>query len=225
MKKTLVLALAAISAGSLARGEFSISTDMTFATEYIFRGIQLADNALHPSIEMKSDAFYAGFWGAIPIDNKNSKGWTDEYDFYVGYSPELSDKVTLDVGVTHYYYPLGDATTEAFIGISTEANGFTPSVYAYYDFDLEALTLQGSIGYSVPLKELGVSLDLSATIGQVDPDQGDSYVYYGVDAVVPYKINENTTLSFGLHWVANDLDIPGADDSFLYGTVGVTVGF
>lgn len=226
MKKILVLALSAVAAGGIAKADYSLSSDLTYASDYIFRGVQLADNTLHPSLELTQGDFYVGMWAALPIDNVESKGWSDEFDFYLGYTKELSDKASIDVGATYYYYPDSnvDESIEAYLGIKFDVGGFTPAAYAYYDFDLKATTLQGSVGYSIPMAGAGTSLDLSATYGYVEPDTDDSYTYYGASAQVPYKLNENATLTFGVHYASNDIG-HGVDDDFFYYTAGVTIGF
>ncbi len=226
MKKILVLALAAFATTGVSRADYSLSSDLTFASDYIFRGVQLGDNTLHPSLELTQNDFYVGMWGALPIDSVESEGWTNEFDFYLGYTKELSDKASLDLGVTYYYYPDGnvDESTEAYLGLTFDVGGFTPAVYGYYDFDLEVLTLQGSVGYSIPMAGAGTSLDLSATYGYVEPDVADSYSYYGASAQIPYKLNENATLTVGVHYASNDIG-SGVEDDFLYYTAGVTIGF
>ena len=76
MKKTLAaLALAAaLGSGSASFAAFTLSTDLTFGSEYVFRGIKLADNTLHPSVEAGFDNFYLGIWGALPTEKRNSMG-------------------------------------------------------------------------------------------------------------------------------------------------------
>ena len=234
MKKILVLALSALVAGSIAKADYSLSSDLTYTTEYVFRGVQLGDNTLHPSIELTQNDFYIGMWAALPIDQVESKGWSEEFDFYVGYTKELSDKASLDLGVTYYYYPDGnvDESTEAYVGLTFDVAGFTPAAYVYHDFDLEVTTYQGSVGYSIPMAGAGTSVDLSVTYGHVDPDEGDSYKYYGASAQIPYKLNENATLTFGIHWADNDIgtifdgeNAFDVEDDFIYYTAGVTIGF
>ncbi len=234
MKKTLVLALATLASTGIAKADYSLSADISFASDYIFRGIQLADNTLHPSLEVTQGDFYLGMWAALPINNVESMGWTNEYDFYLGYTKELSDKASLDLGATYYYYPDGnvDESTEAYAGLTFDIAGFTPAAYAYYDFDLEVLTLQGSVGYSIPMAGAGTSLDLTATLGYVDPDLGDSYSYYGASAQIPYKLNDNATLTVGVHYASNDIGTVNdgetswdVEDNFVYYTAGLTIGF
>lgn len=225
MKKALALGLAALFTSGVARAEFSLSTDLTLATDYIFRGVQLGENTLHPSIEFSQDSFYLGYWGANPINNTQSKGWNNEYDFYAGYSQDIAEGTSVDVGVTYYYYTQYnlESTTEGYVGITGDFGGVTPGFYVYYDFTLKNITYQGSVGYSIPMKDAGTSLDLSATVGFVDVDGGDSYTYYGVSAVMPFQINDSATFSVGLHYSNTDLD--GGDTDFIYGTAGITIGF
>lgn len=232
MKKTLVIGLAVLCAGSVARSQdFSISSDLTFASEYIFRGIKLAENSLQPSIEFAADEFYAGLWTNLPLENRSSANLEDELDFYLGFTPKLSDAVTLDIGATHYYFtgasgrPTTDSTTEAFIGANFLFENFSPGVYAYYDFDLEAFTIQGNLGFSIPLDQVGTSLDLAFNVGHVNPDEGESYLYYGAGLSVPYKINENATVKVGVNWASHDLNDQLIEDDHLWFTAGVTVGF
>jgi uncharacterized protein (TIGR02001 family) len=223
MKKILFTGLAALAACAASYGQYSLSVDVTYASSYVFRGIQLGDGTLHPSIEASSEDFYAGIWFATPLANRSSEGWGDEIDFYAGYTPSLSDTTALDIGATYFTYPNADNTFEIFTGINFDLGGVTPGVYVYRDLDLNTWTYQGSVGYSIPLESMGASLDLSASIGFVDPDGADTYTYWGASAVIPYQLADNATVSVGLHYASNDLSL--AEDNFLYGTVGLTVGF
>jgi uncharacterized protein (TIGR02001 family) len=177
-------------------------------------------------------------WAALPINDTRPSGdftgYGNEYDFYIGYTKELSDSASFDLGVTYYYYPsiprdsdgveMYESTVEAYSGLTFDVAGFTPAVYAYYDFDLEVLTLQGSIGYSIPMAGAGTSLDLTATYGHVDPKDQGSYVYYGASAQIPYRLNDNATLTVGAHYASNDIG-NGVDDDFVFFTAGLTIGF
>lgn len=224
MKKILFTGLAALAACAVSYGQYSLSVDVTYASSYIFRGIQLGDGTFHPSVEASSDDFYGGIWLATPMENRNSGGWSDELDIYGGYTPSLSDTTALDIGATYYTYQQGGENSfEIFTGVNLDLEGVTPGLYVYYDLDLETVTYQGSIGYSVPLESMGASLDLSASLGYVDPENADAYSYWGVSAVVPYQIADSATFSIGIHYASNDMRL--ADTNFVYGTVGVTVGF
>lgn len=228
MKKTALI-LAALAAGFTARAEdakssYSVTLDFPYTSKYVFRGVEVATDAIQPSVEFSSGDFYAGIWTSVPLE----KGYdsTKEIDFYGGYGIPLNDTWKMDVGATVYYYPEsnGTTTTEAFVGVNGDVSGVSPSVYAYYDFTLEVFTLQGSLGYSIPLQVIGSSVDLSATLGWVNPDDSssDDYVYYSLGASIPYKLAENATFTVGVNW--SDTDIDGSDDAF-WVTTGVSVGF
>lgn len=226
MKKLLASCLLAsvVGVGSSAYAAFSISGDMTVGSDYVFRGIKLADTTFHPSVELAFDDLYVGVWGALPLEKRSSMGYIDEWDVYAGYGFALSDNLSMDVGATYYYYPIdgADDTLEAYVGFNWDLEGWTPGIYGYYDFDLETWTLQASVGYSIPFESAGTSLDLSATYGYVSPDEADSYSYYGVSAVMPYQINDSTSVSAGVHWATNDID--GLEDNHLYFTLSLTFG-
>ncbi|TVR54153.1 MAG: hypothetical protein EA425_02460 [Puniceicoccaceae bacterium] len=228
MKKTIALAvigsLAGLSATTQAQ-DYSLSTDFTFVSQYVFRGQELADNTLQPSIEFSMDNFYAGIWAALPIENRSSGGWGDEIDFYAGFEVPIDETLSVDIGATYYYYPTDSNTFEIYAGITADLEGFTPSAYLFYDFDLKVWTLEGSIGHSIPLPELGASLDLSASVGIVEPNSGSGYLYWGVDVTTPYQINENAMLNFGVHYATHDRSRAFANKNHLWWSASVTIGF
>ena len=202
-----------------------VSVDATFETKYLFRGLVLGEDAVHPSIELSYSDFYAGIWGNAALGKKDSYPDNQEWDFYAGKNFKVSDTTSLDAGFTYYYYPevhSDNDTHEGYIGINWDVSGFTPAVYAYYDFTLDAFTLQGSVGTSVPLEELGSSLDLTASLGRVDGD-GFDYVYWSVGASVPFKLSDSSTLTVGATFASNDLE--GADDNNFSGSVGYSFSF
>jgi len=229
MKKTaLILAFLAGSLGLNAQESklsYSVTVDFPYASKYVFRGIEYAKDSIQPSIEIATGNFYAGVWSNQPVTNNSD----NEFDFYAGYGIPMNDTWKLDVGATLYYYPEADTssfeekTFEGYVGLTGTVAGFTPGIYAYYDFDLKAFTLQGSVGYSIPLETAGTSLDFSVTLGNVSPDVGDDYMYYGVGVNLPYKLTERATFAIGAQYASNDLD--GADDNHLWFTAGLTVGF
>jgi len=236
MKKTALI-FALLAAGFTAHAQtpvqesklsYSVTVDFPYASKYVFRGIENAKDSIQPSIEVASGNFYAGVWTNWtnqPITNNSD----NEIDFYAGYGIPLNDVWKLDVGATFYYYPeadkssLDEHTFEGYVGLTGTIQGFTPGIYAYYDFDLKAFTVQGSVGYSVPLESSGTSLDFTATLGNVSPDVGDDYLYYGIGVNMPFKLTDKATFAVGVQYASNDLD--GADGDHLWFTTGLTVGF
>jgi uncharacterized protein (TIGR02001 family) len=241
MKKTAIL-LAALAAGAGVqaqepRSSYSVTTDFTFASEYVFRGVELADNSFQGSVEVTVQDFYVGLWSNQPITRHQD----NEIDIYAGYKWKLTDQLSVEAVGTYYWYPEASNaevkhTTEAGIGATYTVAGISTSVYGYYDFDLEATTTQVSVGYSLPLEAIGASLDVSGYWGYVDADDiapqtawqiAESYTYYGVDVSVPYKLSEKATFTIGAHWADNkDLLGPGdVADDHLWWTAGITIGF
>jgi hypothetical protein len=225
MKKTALL-LAAIAVGASAQAQdekrsYSVTSDFTYSTAYIFRGVKINDaEAFQPSIEV---AF----------------GDANEIDLYTGYKYKINDAFSLEAVGTYYWYPEANGTLtqesfEAGLGATYTASGISLSLYSYYDFTLEAHTTQASVGYSVPLEMAGASLDFSAFFGGAKgkdwaPNTSarieESYTYYGLDISLPYKLSETATVTGGIHWAQNEnYFINGANDETWF-TLGLTVGF
>ncbi len=231
--KKIVLTLAALVAGASlsaqapapapAAPSYSVTADFTYATKYVFRGVQLAKGAFQPSVKLTAGDFYASVWSSMPVD----KGYELEFDYTAGYGFKLAEGWALDTGLTVYTYPgLGGgadkATYEGYVGVNGTLGVLTSGTYAYYDFTLKAFTAQEALGYSITI-DPKTSLNVLATVGHVSPDVGDSYVYYGLGVTVPYKISDKATVTIGAQYA--DHDISGLDGSHFWGTLGFTYAF
>jgi len=217
MKKILTtVALAATLGCAMANAQdYSLTLDLTYESDYVFRGAWLADETLMPSIEIALDNFYAGIWSAQPLTGS----YDNEVDFYAGWGFAVSDTFSIDAGGCVYYYPEtdGSSTFEMFVGGAWDMD-FSPAIYAYYDLDLEAFTLETSIGHSFEIDDQ-TSIDVAAYLGWVDPE-GSSYFYYGASADVVYSINDMASASVGLRYA----DMEDGDDNFWFGA-SLTTGF
>lgn len=228
MKKTAILLAALVSGASLVADEaptssYSITTDVTYTTRYVFRGIQYAEDAFQPSVKLTAGDFYAGIWASAPVD----KGYELEIDYYAGYGFKLADGWTGDLGATLYSYPGlnggGDKTTfEPYLGFNGSFGSVTSGTYLYYDTTLEVFTAQQTLGYSIPIDDK-TSLNILATVGHADPDAGESYTYYGLGATIPFKVSDKATITIGAQYASHDLD--GAKDDHFFGTLGFTYAF
>lgn len=231
MKKT-ALALAVLLGGASIHAQptstYSVTLDFPYVSEYVFRGISLADDAVQPSIEFATGSFYAGVWSSLPITKGPAASpYINEFDFYAGYGLSLSETWALDFGATYYYYPetpSDDELFEPFVGVTGElGGGFSSSLYVYYETEFEVATYQGSVGYAIPLSE-EASFDLSGTLGYVDPrDNGESYTYWGVGSVFTYRMTPTASAYLGVNYASHDID--GLEDDFLFFNTGVTIGF
>lgn len=235
MKKVLAVSALALSSvlANIALGQYTVTMSTAFEGEYIFRGQRLAEQTVMPSIELGYENFYTGIWAALPAVGGISDNRGNEFDFYGGYGVQVSEMLSLDFGGTIFYYPeLADPdadefTYEPYIGASLDMEYVDPSLYLYYDFETEAFTAEVSGGHSfaVPMDQ-PVSLDVSAFLGFVEPDQADEYFYYGASADVVYSVTDSSTISAGLRVSLNtEDDLEGVDGDFFWGGVSFTTQF
>ncbi len=227
MIKNTALALAAISAGVAAQAEeanaLSVTVDVSYVSDYVFRGDKLADASIQPSIEAAYGNAYAGVWYSDAISNKATDS---EADLYAGYGFALTETLSLDVGATRYTYNGGSNldTTESFVKLSADVV-LTPTLAYYYDFDLEVSTYEASIGYSLPVDAINSSLDFSGVVGSVQAP-GEDRTYGSVGVAVPYALSETATLTVGADYIVNDGgDLIDGDEDGIVGKVGLSIGF
>lgn len=199
MKKIIasVALVAVLGTGGLAAQELSISTTFSYESEYLFRGVQQADDCLQPSIEVGYEGAYLGLWASAPL-KKEAWGEETELDVYLGYALDVTDMIRLDLGGTYYWYTETNAsleTKEIYLGATFNVVA-SPALYLFYDFELEQFTIEGSVGHSIQLDD-PLRLDLAAYLGYVDEgeseyDNPSKWYYYANDLVeeVPDEIAE-----------------------------------
>ena len=228
MKKIAAIVLAAaVSVASLSAQEdssYSISMDFPYVTEYVFRGVGLAEESIQPSIEFASGDLYAGVWTSQPVAGA---GVANEFDFYLGYGWALNDTWAVDAGVTYFYYPelpSGSSTLEPFVGLAGDfGGGFSGSGYFYHDIDLEASTFQFDLAYSIEMSDTS-TFDLGGNFGFVSADFGGDYNYYGLTATLNYTLNDVAGSYLGVAYADNDIG-GGTEDGFVYLIAGLSIGF
>ena len=240
MIKKTALALASLVAGVSAQAQdaavssegsaLSVTVDVTYVSDYVFRGQKLAGASIQPSVEASYGNLYAGAWNSSPISTSTDFTGAEavsEIDFYAGYGFDLTEKLTLDAGVTRYTYDGGSGidSTEVYVGASLDVI-LTPSLYYYYDFDNEVSTVEGSIGYSIPVDAIKASIDLSAKYGWVAPDSGEQRTYGVAGVAIPFTLSENATFTVGADYVVNDGgDFIDGDEDGIVGKAGISIGF
>lgn len=244
MKKTALL-IAALVTGASAFAQvqqapakaIDFTFDATVVNEYIWRGQEQADWTFHPSLKGTYDNFYLGIWSAFPFEQSSGTADWTEFDFFGGYKYSLNDAWTLDAGVTAYvftdYHNGNPNSIEPYIGIAGTLHEVSTSFYVFHNFEYDATTLQGSVGYSIPIQRFGTSLDLSATLGWVSgnsnlreaPAPGVSnYFYWSIGAAVPYRISDRAVVTVGVSYndVSENAINHGAD---VIGSASLTIGF
>jgi len=212
MRKNLISAALAASflagAAGVAQAEESpISANVTFTSEYVYRGYAQSNEnfAVQGGFDYAHDSgFYVGVWGS-------SIDWLDtggaEVDLYAGFGNTIGDTdFSYDVGVLQYFYPGGKIggedpdTTEAYIGIGWKFLSFTYS-YAFTDlFGIE--DSDGSEYYDLSADfELGAGFGLGAHFGRQKIEGGGSYNDWKLGVTKDF-----IGLTWGLDYIDTDLD-------------------
>jgi len=199
-------------AADIGGNEVTVSLGTDYVTEYVFRGVSLADDAIQPYAELGIGNFSVGIWASTGI-GENSELAGDEIDLYAGYGFDLSDSLSGSVGITYYHYPQGGSlfgtdggntgSYEVNAGVALDSV-LSPSVTAYYDFTFESFTLEGGLGHSLAMSDK-TSLDLGLTAGLVDVDGGD-YQYGNASAGVSFAITDDAALSVTANYTINSED-------------------
>ena len=208
MKKLIVtLTLLAGAFAQVQAEDISVSGTLGYESKYVFRGVALADGFFSPAIDVSAGDFYAGAWAALPTDSM----YNEELDFYTGMNNELGDITTLDLGLTLYTYPGADvdSSVEFYAGLSWDLQ-LSPSLYVFYDIDLDTLTSEFSFGKTVEINEKN-SWEWGLHVGYAMPDVGDSLFYGGLSLEYSLALSENVSASIGTNYYGASENI--SDDS------------
>jgi uncharacterized protein (TIGR02001 family) len=186
VKLSLVSALLVATTTLMASDESSdleMSANVAMTSDYIWRGMTQSGNA--PAIQGGFDAsfkgLYAGVWASNVDFGKEDKA-TTEFDFYLGYSNNISN-LTYDIGFIQYAYP---TTTdelnfgEAVLGLEYDFKVMSISATYYLGVDTNDVENveddwepedNTEFGISIPLP-LAITID--GTYGQYNKT-GDYY--------------------------------------------------
>ena len=230
--------LATLSVPTVAQaGDVDWSLGVDYVTEYVFRGASLGADSIQPYVEASKGNFTAGIWASTGA-GEGSAAAGDEIDFYVGYSVPLEGSVSLDLGATYYHYPQGGG----FLGTDNGGTGsyevsaafgfgdvpLAPSIAAYYDFTLEAFTLEGGVGHSVSVGEKQ-GLDFGLTVGAVDGD-GFSYEWATGSVALSHPLTDAASVYVGANYTLNSEDVLDFNaltqrDELLWFGTGISTSF
>jgi hypothetical protein len=248
MKNSIVLLLVALCSFSVfaeedatqdAGNAWSVSLSQTFADKYVWRGIQFnGEGVSQTEVSIGYDAGDAGafgltVWGNLDLDSENSTaGQFSELDYVLSWE-KTYDNITASAGFIFYDFSEvgGGDTQEFYVGVTLDTVAFTPSLTVYYDIeDADGFYVEASASHSFALGE-NHSLDLGATLGWADEDQGANYyggansgvAHYSLSASVDFPVGESLTITpsimyYSLLSDANDLTgQAGEDDDFVFG--------
>lgn len=225
-------------------GDVSISTSIDYVSDYVFRGVSLAEQAIQPGVEISVGDFTVGGWFSTGVGEASALA-LDEFDLYASYGFSFSDTINASIGGTYYHYPQGGSFFETDGGVagSYEVNAglslntaLSPSATAYYDFTLEAFTLEGGIGHSFATTDKS-TLDLGLNLGLVSAQNDVSWEYGTASASLGYSFTDDVSTYVGLNYTLSSSDDEGLGlgfvDSFIgdgrsdlfWAGIGVAAGF
>lgn len=198
--------LAGVGASSAASAEGEFSGNVTIASDYVFRGISQTEGepAIQGGFDYTNGIFYAGTWASNVSGSTISSGGI-EMDLYAGLTP-TTGPVSWDFGIIGYYYPGADdagAETDFYEGkVGASINPVEPltlsaSIFYSPEFALETGTaLYYEIGADYAVTD---AFGLSATFGEQDVDDLDSYTTWSLGASYSYS-----GFDFGLTYTDTD---------------------
>jgi hypothetical protein len=130
----------AASEGLLANSGITASGDVSFYSEYVWRGFLLdGDPVVQPGFYVYSPDWEYGkltakFWSSHDLSNSDPRTTSEEYDYILDYTYNFPD-ASLSLGHTYYDYPAADTfSKEFYVGIALPKVFLTPSLFYYRDY-------------------------------------------------------------------------------------------
>lgn len=189
----------------------------TLVSQYMYRGMRYGGASLQPTVDFRSGALNAGFWGSFPLNDKMPGVSDPELDLYASYTRPLSARIAAVVGGTWYYFPRAAAadgfyrqTFEPNLAFTYTVDGFRLTPKVYYDIVREGFTAEVAAFYAYPLTRIGSELDFTAEIGTFEwrdavagpsPATKQSGEYWSVGVAMPYQVTSNGTVTLGFAYV------------------------
>lgn len=213
----ILLGATAISSSAYAQDDgIHPTSSISSVSEYVFRGVSLGGSSIQPSTEISTDAgITVGAWYSAGLGSDSSVQ-ADEIDFYASYTLPIDSAFSLEIGGTYYHYPQSGSlfeteggaagSYEVYGAVGLEDVFLSPAATVYYDFTLENLTVEGSIGHSVPLPRDGWRADLGLTGGLVDSDAGFDYEWATATVSLDKTITDDISFYISGNFTVNSED-------------------
>ena len=239
----LAVSLAALASGlvapSMAQAQaqdddsgVTVSANAALTTDYRFRGVSLSggDPAIQGGVDVAHDSgFYVGTW-ASSIDGGDAYGEM-EFDIYGGWSGNVAEGVTVDVGLLYYLYPteeLGLDTDywEPYASVGFNLGPAEATVGAAYAWEQDSLGGEDNLyvytdlGVGIPSTPVSLSAHLGYTDGVLAPpflagEGDDSGLDWSLGASVTSGILEVGVAYVGVEGPSID----GFTDDAIVGTI------
>lgn len=182
-------------------------------SQYMLRGVRLGGLSAQPVIEYTSGPVTAGLWNNIPLADRVPGQSNPEIDPYASYTYEIAKDFTVQPGFILYLYPAArkkdgfyKMTFEPSVALNYTVEGIKLTPKLYYDTVLKQTLIEGSVAYSVPLKEAGTEL---AFLGQwgtfkakdalenTSPAVKNWGEYWLAGVSLPFQLDKSSKLTVG----------------------------
>lgn len=224
MKKTLsILAIGSGLALSSAQAEIESEFHVGYNSEYIFRGVDLGDDAFEFGLDFAGSCkcgldWSAGIWYITP---DGEDGNVDELDIYAAVSKDVGIG-TVALGFTAYTFDNGGQDdSEVFLSATTGVQDIEATLTVFFGTDgviQDQVLLEGSLGYSFAISDT-VSANIGATYGYVLEETGaggysedDGEVYASISFSLDVALSDEITFSPYVSYI--EADEGNIDDSF-----------
>ncbi len=206
MKKTsTILAITSGLFFGQAQAEIESEFHVGYNSEYIYRGVELGNDAYEYGLDFagSSDSgldWSAGLWSISP---DGEDGNVDELDIYASVSKDLGIG-SVAAGFTVYTYDGGGSDdAEVYLGFSTQSCGLDLGLTVFFGTDgivEDAVLLEGTIGYSFEISSkttanIGITYGYMLDEGDGGYANDDGEVYASATISLDYAVSDSITFS------------------------------
>ncbi len=205
--------LAQAPAAAAAAPSSSWTLTPAVVSQYMLRGARLGGLSFQPVVEYTSGPVTAGIWNSIPLADRVPGQSNPEIDPYASYTTELAKDLTLQTGFILYLYPAArkkdgfyKMTFEPSVALNYTVEGIKLTPKIYYDTVLKQTLLEGTVQYSVPLKEAGTELAFTGQWGTFkardflensSPRTKNWGDYWLAGVALPFQLDKSSKLTVG----------------------------
>lgn len=195
-KTSIITALLSLITNvALASGSVSLG----YSSDFLRRGTALSEESLQGSASFSTESRGLGL-SVNALANKPTESGEDSYTLSTGVSKQLSELLSVYVGLEHFESVPGEATLDvaARVGI----NGpLSPSLYVARNTDESLYTYEVQVSHGFKLGTNDASV--SALYGNTDTASGD-LDYIVVGGSVAQSVSENASIVGSVDYVDSD---------------------
>lgn len=210
-----LIALGALSTSAFATNipgtSLSLSSNVSYTSEYIFRGAAESngDPAIQGGFDLDAGGFYAGVWSS-------NVAWSNlhlEMDFYGGYHGEIENMMRYDLSAILYRYPGATGSDDNFkfnelaVAVSRDLGPVDTTLSLNYSPDYFGFA--GKTYYTKLHGKMPISgpVAISASIGNLNNSDDDFVSYTDYLASLSYTLDNYTlAVTYTNTSIASDFD-------------------